>query len=159
MRKLELVVGIGEYRVSRQKNAVLKTYALSSCVAVTAYSPAQQAAGMIHIALPAPFTGAQGQLRPAYYAVTGVPLLIREMCAGFGCSRQELIINLYGGAESIRPHDIFNIGRKNLQAVRQALAQLNLTVKEADVGGRVSRTLSMDVATGLIKTVTQPLTI
>ena len=70
MSKLELVVGIGEYRVSRQKNAVLKTYALSSCVAVTAYSPAQQAAGMIHIALPAPFTGAQGQLRPAYYAVT-----------------------------------------------------------------------------------------
>ncbi|NLM52713.1 MAG: chemotaxis protein CheD [Firmicutes bacterium] len=155
--KLELVVGIGEYSVSNQKGAQIKTYALSSCVAVTMYSPLRRAAGMVHIALPAPPSNSQGITRPGYYAVTGIPLLVKKMSENFGCLKEELVVQIFGGANSNRKNDIFNIGRKNVEAVRQVLAELKLQIKHADVGGSVSRTVSLSVDTGQVQVAKYPL--
>jgi len=157
---MDKIVGIGELAISDNKNDIIKTFALASCVAVTVYCSKKNAAGMVHIALPSPSpSGNNGRTRSTYYAKTGVPLLINRMCAEFGCSKHELEIRLYGGADSIRNDDVFNIGRRNIEAVKKVLSSLNLKYHTAEVGGIISRTLEMDVASGKIKIFTQPLNI
>ncbi len=157
---MDRIIGIGEYAVSGGLQDILKTYALSSCVAVVAYSRKNRILGMVHIALPNSaimrdriITG------PAYYADTGVPLLIREMCLVHGCIKDELEISVFGGAESINSDDVFNIGKKNLEMVEAMLEQMELTVCCSDTGRCLSRSVEADVATGVVKVVCQPLCI
>lgn len=156
---MDLIVGIGEYAVSNNKSDKIKTYALASCVAVTAYYSKNKVAGMVHIALPSLSLPDEDTTRPCYYASTAVPLLINKMCLKYGCHRDELEINFFGGAKSIRNNDVFAIGEKNINAVKNALNCLNLKYKAAEIGGTYSRTLEMDAATGKIKMVLQPITI
>jgi len=156
---MDLIVGIGEYAVSNNKNDKIITYALASCVAVTAYHPKNKIAGMAHIALPSPNLAGEDTTGPCYYASTAVPLLINKICQDFACSKDELEINFFGGAKSIRNNDVFTIGEKNINAVKNVLNCLNLKYRATEIGGTYSRTLEMDVATGKIKMILQPITI
>lgn len=154
---MELVVGMGEYVLADGEGDVIRTFALASCVAVTVYSPAKKAAGMIHVVLPAPFNGSDRVKRPGYFAETGVPLLISAMCRRFGCRKEELQVHMYGGADSAQSRDIYNVGRKNIDAVRNVLLGLGLTVRKADLHGSDSRTLAMEVNTGAVEIFRQPI--
>ena len=113
---------------------------------------------MVHIALPSP-TGMDSISRPGYYATTGVPLLINKLCNKFGCHKGELMIHIYGGADSIYKNDIFNIGKRNIEAVNYVLSSLNLKIYHADVGGTLSRTIEIAVEDGDIKITRQPIRI
>ena len=148
---MEHIVGMGEYVVSNKKGDVLKTFALASCVAVTVYSPLRKASGMIHVVLPVPLNSKDIVERPGYFAETGVPLLINNICQRYGCHKEELDIQMFGGADSANNQDIFKVGRKNIDAVRNSLAGMGLNVKRADLHGNESRTLQMDVNTGEVK--------
>jgi chemotaxis protein CheD len=152
-------VGIGEYLISNNSANSIKTFALSSCVAVLAYHPLKLIAGMIHIALPSPTQGTFLKDRPGYFASTGVPLMLKEICAKYGCLPGELTIRIYGGAKSVRKNDFFHIGERNIKAVKEALAEFNLGIQKEVVGGFVSRTLEMSVNTGFVKVTEQPLMI
>ncbi|MDF2685518.1 MAG: cheD1 [Clostridia bacterium] len=151
------IAGIGELIFSQSSDDILKTFALSSCVAVIAYNSLRRKAGLIHIALPCSDNIDDIKKRPHYYAETGVPLLIESMCRKFVCSKDDLTISLYGGAISARKDDIFNIGVRNLQAVRRILNNYNLKINANEIGGKLSRTVEIDVATGLIKVKSQPI--
>ena len=155
---MDLVVGMGEYIVTNREEDILRTFALASCVAVTAYSARRKAAGMIHVVLPSPSDSGTGRESPSYYARTGVPLLIETMCQRYGLRKEELDIQMYGGAESVLQQDIFNIGRKNIDAVKHALLEMGLTILKADLRGIESRTLTMDVRTGQVEVHRQPIT-
>ncbi|KJS20563.1 MAG: archease [Clostridiaceae bacterium BRH_c20a] len=155
---MDKIVGIGEYAISNRREDIIKTFALASCVAVTAYSPSKGVAGMVHIALPSPPHNEDSSISPGYYAVTGVPLLINKMCTVYGCTTDELKIGLYGGANSIR-EDIFKIGKKNVVTVKNILQNMNLLIDIAEIGNTLSRTLAMDVSTGKVKITLLPITI
>ena len=154
---MELVVGMGEYIVSDQEDDVIRTFALASCVAVTVYSPIRRAAGMIHVVLPFPPGGKDMPKPPEYFAITGVPLLINAMWTKYGCRREELLIQMFGGADSINHQDIYMVGKKNIDTVKNALLNMGLTIKKADLRGRESRTLEMSVKTGEVKVLRQPI--
>ncbi|NLN06876.1 MAG: chemotaxis protein CheD [Firmicutes bacterium] len=156
---MEIIVGIGECAVTNRSEAKLKTFALASCVAVTAYSKIRRAAGMVHIALPFPPHTEAARQRPAYYATTGIPLLLEKMHREFGCLRTELQIGVFGGADSARDKDYFSIGKKNIAAVMRLLSAMHLAASSIGVGGDVSRTVEMDVATGKVTITTQPIII
>jgi len=159
MKSVKSVVGIGEYAVSDSRVNALKTYALASCVAVTAYSPAKRIGAMIHVALPKPGNMEDGFFRPGYYATTGIPIMIDKLVRERGCTKEELQIRIYGGAESISDKDIFHIGRRNVEAVLETLTNMHLRIVNADVGGRISRTIELDATTGMVEIHTQPMTI
>lgn len=152
-------MGIGEYKVSNKKDDCLKTFALSSCVAVTAYCPGKGCAGMVHIALPSPTREQDGSSRPFYYASTAIPLFIDKICLVSGCDKSNLEIGIFGGARSINPDDVFNIGEKNISAVKSAIDSLNLKYIHEETGGVYSRTLEMKVETGDIKVSLQSISI
>ncbi len=159
MRTVKSVIGIGEYAVSDSRVNSLKTYALASCVAVTAYSPAKRVGAMIHVALPKPGCKEDGFFRPGYYATTGIPIMIDRLIRECGCTKEELQIRIYGGAESMSEKDIFHIGRRNVEAVLETLANMHLKIVNAEVGGRISRTIELDATTGMVEMHTLPITI
>lgn len=155
---MDIIVGIGDCIVSSIKGSRIKTFALASCVAVTAYSPSKGVSGMVHVALPSP-SESSDVLKPAYYATTGIPLLIQKVCKEYRCNKDELVIQIYGGANSINKKDIFNIGRKNIEAVKGILSSLSIRVQKEVTGGTVSRTIEMDVSSGNITMSTLPINI
>lgn len=156
---VDVVVGIGDFAISNNENDVIITYALASCVAITAYSPKKKIAAMIHIALSKSDDLYKNKFRPAYYASTGIPLLLNKLRDEFQCQKEELVIRIYGGADSIRNEDVFEIGKKNIIAVKSILSELNLRIVEEQIGGFISRTIQMKVSNGEIKVCTQPINI
>ena len=147
---MDRVVGMGEYIVSNEEKDILRTFSLASCVAVTAYCPLKGAAGMIHVVLPYPLNDKDKRDRASYFAETGVPLMINEICRKFACTRRELYIELYGGADTVLKQDIYSIGKKNIDAVKNVLHQMGLAAHKEDLRGTQSRTLTMDVKTGAV---------
>ncbi|MFA5537180.1 MAG: chemotaxis protein CheD [Bacillota bacterium] len=157
---MDKIIGIGEYAVSSDLNGTIKTYALATCVALTAYSPKEKVLGMVHMALPdSNITQNAGILNPAYYVNTAIPLLIQNICLLYGCKKEELVLKLFGGARSIRKDDLFKIGIRNLEMVEAVLKQLNLKISHYDVGGNTSRTVEANIATGETKVAYQALII
>ncbi|KGE20182.1 hypothetical protein PWYN_13205 [Paenibacillus wynnii] len=151
------VVGIGDAAISIDPMDILKTYALSTCVAVTAYCPIHRVAGMVHIALPAPLYGNVGTSSIFRYASTGIPQVFDRIRMQCGCRARDLIIHIYGGAVASISTDHFMIGPRNVEAARQVLDSLNAKCRYEDTGRNISRTLEMNVADGCINVTALPL--
>jgi chemotaxis protein CheD len=147
---VQRIVGIGEIVISNNIEDTIKTFALASCIGVVAYSPFRKVGGMIHIALPSPPLGSESTVKCCYYASVGIPYFISCMSRDYGCLKGELIISLYGGANSIRTYDAFNIGRKNIDASRNILSEMNLKFNDTETGKSVSRTIELDILTGQV---------
>jgi chemotaxis protein CheD len=77
----------------------------------------------------------------------------------YGCPKELLEIELFGGADSVNPNDMFQIGTKNVKAVIKMLKRWNLNYLAVETGGTNSRTIELDVATGRKKIYLQPLII
>ena len=45
-------VGIGEFAVTDDPQRIIKTYSLSTCVAIVAYCPLKKVMGLLHLQLP-----------------------------------------------------------------------------------------------------------
>lgn len=154
---MDRIIGIGEYVVSNAPEDLIKTFALASCVAVTVYNPHIHLAGMIHIALPNPVNQMEAQRRPGYYASSGIPILIHKLYWEYGSQPKDLQVKLFGGAVSLRRDDYFQIGPKNLKAVRDALLGMDIKILDAQIGGEISRSITMSVLTGEIKIAALPI--
>ena len=140
-------VGIGDLLVSAAEDEI-KTYALGSCVAVVVWDKLRKAGGMIHIALP------EGQInpekardKPGYFADTGLPVLFSELKKA-GANRNSCWVKLIGGASILDENHTFDIGRRNALAVKKYLWKIGLALTSEDIGGSISRTVSLNVATG-----------
>lgn len=147
---MQRIVGIGEMIISNNIEDTIKTFALASCVGVVVYSSFRKVGGLIHIALPKSPVYEEKVIRCCYYASTGIPQIINRMCKDYGCLKGELKISLYGGANSIRSNDIFNIGRKNIEAIKDILSKMNLKFNNIETGKNVSRTIELDIFSGQV---------
>lgn len=152
------VVGIGKYVISNNKEDIISTFSLGSCVAVTVYSPSRLVAGMIHIALPAKLISDNSSDSFGYYADVGLPIFVNEILYKYGCDKNDLIIGLYGGAAS-KKEDIFDIGPRNTMTIIKIFQSLKMYPAVNDTGGHISRTIHMSVMTGGVDTVIQPMII
>lgn len=141
-------VGIGEYGISKNKKDMIKTFALGSCVAVIVYNRLQKAAGLIHIALPdSSINGDKAKKTPGYFVDTGLPLLFKRM-NGSGKVHSSLMIKLVGGSNIMDSNRRFDIGKRNVLAIKKYLWKNRMGVISEDVGGSISRTVSVTVETG-----------
>lgn len=146
----QMILGIGDLGASKQPDAEIKTYALGSCIAVVLLDPQTRTVGMVHVALPeSKINLVKAKEKPGYFADTGVPLLLQEMVR-HGCQPKGkgLIIKLAGGAAIMDYNDTFNIGKRNLLAIKKILWSYGLGPRSEDVGGTFSRTVSVSVRTG-----------
>lgn len=143
-----LTVGIGEWAVSREKDDVIKTYALGSCIAVILLDVSVGIAALIHIALPeSSIDAAKAASLPGYFADTGLPLMIEEM-KSLGATRPHIRVKIAGGASVMDDKGIFDIGKRNLLAAKRILWKSSLGAIAEDTGGDISRTVSVRVGDG-----------
>ena len=154
---MDKIIGIGEYVISDDPKDFIKTFALASCVAVTAYNPFLHLAGMIPIALPNSMDQEDAQPRPGYYATSGIPILIHKLCRDYASQRKDLQVKLFGGAVSLKTDDYFQIGPKNIKAVRDTLLGMDLKIADAHIGGGIIRSITMSVLTGEIEIAALPI--
>lgn len=150
-----VVVGMGDCKVTAEP-VELVTYALGSCIAVVIWDPAAKVGGLLHFMLPDSSVDreTQGRANPYRYADTGTPLLFRQAYEK-GAEKRRLQVRLAGGASVLDDGGVFNIGKRNHAAVRKILWKAGVLVHGEDVGGTVSRTVRLDVATGRC-TVSEP---
>ena len=143
-----VVVGIGDCKVTEEPVEMV-TYALGSCIAVVIWDPVARVGGLLHFMLPesAVDRDTQGRANPYRYADTGTPLLFRAAYEK-GAEKRRLVVRLAGGANVVDAGGVFNIGRRNYAAVRKILWKAGVLVHGEDVGGAVSRTVRLEVATG-----------
>ena len=147
-----IYVGVGEYSTSKVPGEVVKTMALGSCVAVIVLDPKNRVVGLLHVALPdSSINKKRAEEKPGIFADTGVTMLLGEM-KKYGYDRKSrLTIKLAGGARIMDPNNTFNIGKRNILAVRKCLWHYRLGAIAEDVGGTISRTIAVDVDTGKVK--------
>lgn len=145
----ELVVRMGELAVSAGPDDVLTSIGLGSCIGLALVDAERKVAGLAHIMLPArpdrtPDT-AVGK-----FADTAVPALLDAVLAA-GARRARLAAYMVGGAQMFtfggRGTDV---GTRNDQAVRDALAALGLRVRVAETGGTKGRTIRVRAADGSV---------
>jgi len=143
-----MVVGIADCASSADTDVVLTTYALGSCIAVAAWDPCAKVGGLLHFLLPdSKLESARGQGNPFLYADTGVPRLIQS-CVSLGAEKSRLVIFAAGGAQVLAIHKSFQVGARNREKYRQALLDSGLTPQAEALGGSLSRSLKLEVATG-----------
>jgi chemotaxis protein CheD len=151
-RPRDVVVGIAELRLSAEPSERLVTYALGSCLGIAIHDPVARVAGLLHAMLPTGTIDAEKARRtPAMFVDTGVPLLFRESYK-LGARKERMIVRVAGGAFSGPDErtDQFQIGKRNVIALRKLLWKNGVLLHAHDVGGvQTSRTVYLEVASGL----------
>jgi len=152
----KLNVGIGEAAVSNLREDEIKTFALGSCVAIIILDPITKSGGMAHIALPdSTINKEKSAAQPYYFADSAIPQLFNDL-ERYGVKKHAgLVIKLVGGAKVISASDNFDIGTRNVTAVKKILWEHGLILKAEDTGKDFSRTVALNMQNGKI-TITSP---
>lgn len=149
----DINVGMADLRVSADSAARLVTYALGSCLGVSAYDPVARVGGLLHVMLPLSEIDAEkARTNPALFVDTGVPALFRA-CYALGAVKSRMIVKVAGGAAAAAAGapDQFQIGKRNLLTLRKLLWKNGVLVRAQDVGGhQISRTMILALADGAV---------
>lgn len=145
-----LTVGISDLKVCTPPN-VLATYALGSCIGICLLDKSTGIGGLSHIMLPDSTQSDGGKATPMRFADTAIPLLVRQM-SDMGARRGSLQAKIAGGATMFAASsDRFNIGERNIAAVREALRRERIPIIAEDVGLNYGRTVFFYPETGIME--------
>lgn len=143
-------VGIADMAVSKCRDDVLVTYALGSCLGIAIYDPVAGAGGLIHCMLPlSRIDPDKARATPYKFVDTGVPLLFQSAYR-LGAQKERIVVRVAGGSQIYDDQGRFRIGERNYAILRKILWKNNVLIKSEDVGGSISRTMYLDVATGTV---------
>ncbi len=144
----QIVVGMSDCRVANEPGQVLTTYALGSCIGLAVHDPQAAIGGLLHFMLPdSSIDPARGRENPCKFADTGIPLLLEEVYRR-GASKRRLVVAAAGAARMMDPRNVFDIGRRNYQAVRKLLWKAGLMLHAEAIGGERSRTVRLEIGSG-----------
>lgn len=142
------VVGIADMAVSNRPSVVLATHSLGSCLGIAIYDPVARVGGMLHIMLPdSDLDVVKAAALPAMFLDTGMAALFRASYQ-LGAEKQRIKVYVAGGSQVMDNSGFFNIGKRNYEAFVKLCRQHHLHVEAEQVGGLVSRSLYLQVATG-----------
>jgi chemotaxis protein CheD len=147
---MKKVLGIAEVSVSNQAEDVIITYALGSCLGITAWDPVTKVGGMVHVMVPSSTIDPdRAATNPGTYVDTGIATLLSDVIRA-GATKARLVITAAGGAETggAGQGDFFQIGKRNFVALKQVLWKQGVLLKKHDVGGTTPRTMSLAVGSG-----------
>jgi chemotaxis protein CheD len=153
------IVGVGDLKFSSDRDDVLITYALGSCLGVSVYEPVVGVGGLLHAMLPLSSADPiKAQQRPEMYVDSGFAALMKALFR-FGARKENMIISVAGGAsmKQISNDDYFKIGQRNFTVLRKLLWKNGLMIHAQDVGGGNSRTMALYLESGLVTINKQPI--
>ncbi len=125
----------------------LKIDHIGSGVGVILYNSAQKTGAGLHVL--APKSGTLQTKNPVMYANTAIPHVLGQLQAK-GVN-PPFSVAIAGGAGMMGKETVLNSGKKVVDAVKDALATVNLKVKIDQTGGNKVRTMILDIDAGKIK--------
>ena len=144
---MDISVGVGDMKISNDATATIVTHSLGSCIGLAVYDPSVKVGGLLHYMLPDSTKSKRAKDRPFMFADTGIPLLFKS-CYELGARKGRMIVKVAGGARVITSSEKFEIGKRNHVALRKILFRNNVMISTEDIGGSVTRTMRMSIATG-----------
>lgn len=145
-----VTVGIADLNVAKAPDSLV-TYALGSCVGVCLYDKDKKIAGMVHVMLPLSTEATNGVDNKRRYADTGIKELV-ELMTRNGASKFGLTAKIAGGAQMFKvASSTFNIGERNVAAVKKVLASYNIRIIAEDTGLDYGRTQYFHAETGTME--------
>lgn len=156
MKAERIPVRIGEVKVAAD-GRVLYTIGLGSCVAIALYDPKTHIGGLAHAMLPEP---GRRDGPPGRYATTAVEELVQQLQQQ-GAGVRRLRARLAGGASMFRDlleGEGLRLGRRNVEAAREALHAVGIPVDGEDVFGTYGRSVYLHTSDGkmLVTSVRHP---
>ena len=150
------MVGVAAMAIGRAADRALVTYALGSCVGVSAFDPVARVGGMLHFLLPGPAGGtADAPADPFTFASTAIPALLAALGAA-GAERHRLVVCAAGGAQMLAGPDGSRLGLRNGAMLREILAAHAVPLAAEDLGGTAARSMILDLPTGAVTIRTGP---
>ncbi len=152
---METAVGMGEIGIAEDPHT-LRAIGVGSCVAVALHDRNAAVGGLAHVVLPYLAEG-QDDLESAWFSNGAIRMLIAQMKTR-GAMIRNITAKVFGGANMfpalIVPGGTMDIGSKNVEAVRQELAQHGIPISAEEVGDHIGRTVLFDPKDGsaIVKT-------
>ena len=145
----EKFVNMGLIEVARRDD-VLITVGLGSCVGVAIYDRERMVGGMAHVFLAASKDG-KGTTQPGKFADTAIPALV-EAVVRAGGRRSAFQAKIAGGANLFPKLQVasLNVGKQNVEAVREHLLINNIPLRGEDVEGNSGRKMILYVKEGRV---------
>ncbi|MGL4370414.1 MAG: chemotaxis protein CheD [Spirochaetota bacterium] len=140
-------VGVAQLKIASSPQ-VLRTI-LGSCVGICIYDRQKKIGGLAHVLLPE----ASGSENPEKYANTAIPMLV-DLLFKQGCKREFMSAKIAGGAAMFKfsqGNMLGQIGERNIEAAKKALAAKNIPVLQEDVGGCSGRVIDFFLEDGHMK--------
>ncbi len=148
--KKEVRVGIADSAIVSSPDKLI-TMGLGSCIGIALYDKEKRIAGLVHIMLP-DSRQFKEIVNPLKYADLGVDVLLKEMIA-YGCSKENITAKIAGGASMFNFPDkkiISDIGKRNSEAVINAINNLSIPIIGEDIGGNKGRTMIFESEDGAV---------
>lgn len=131
--------------VSAQPHLV--TTVLGSCIAVCLWDPHACIGGINHYLLP--LWNGEGLPTPRYGNIA-IPLLIDKL-KEHGCLPSRLVAKIFGGATMWGGNEtVFSVGERNASFAYRFLAEQNISILGADIGGDSGRKVIFDTGSGVV---------
>ncbi|SHF41475.1 chemotaxis protein CheD [Caloramator proteoclasticus] len=146
----EIKVGIGDLNIAKTPDKLI-TLGLGSCIGIALIDSFNKIAGLSHIMLPdsKAFSNINN---PMKYADTAIPLLVQKLITS-GANKNNLKAKIAGGASMFSFADkspMMDIGKRNAEAVKSVLKELNIPIIAEDIGGNKGRTMIVDPTTATV---------
>lgn len=144
----EQVVGVADCKFSSERNSILTTYALGSCLGITFYDRKKYHAALLHIMLAE--SREDAAQKPYMYLDMAIPLTLKKLKEA-GADTGSLDIKVFGGAKVLQANNYFSIGAKNIDAFKEMSTKNNFRVSVWEVGGQFNRTIKLHLENGMVK--------
>jgi chemotaxis protein CheD len=89
-------------------------------------------------------------VQPGMFVDTGIPALFRASYQ-LRAEKQRMQVCVAGGAQFLDPTGFFNIGLRNFTCLKELLRKNGVNLLAEEIGGTVSRTIHLKLATGEVR--------
>jgi len=143
-----IVVDIADMAIATNKDDILVTYSLGSCLGIAIYDPVAGVGGLMHCMLPLSSVDQEkAKDRPFMFVDTGMIVMLTKLFDA-GLAKANAVVKVAGGARLLDKNDLFRIGERNYTVFRKFLWKNGLMIKAENVGGDITRTVRLEMSTG-----------
>ena len=141
------IIVVGDMKTG-EKDDLLVTHALGSCLGLIVYDPQKHIGGLLHAMLPmSKINRDKAQANPYMFVDTGVPTLFKTLYE-MGAEKSRLVVKAAGCGNPMGRNEMFKIGERNYTVLKKLLWKNNILLKAEDIGGTKSRTVNFNISTG-----------
>jgi chemotaxis protein CheD len=146
---LMTAVNGSEMKISSNPVETLVAFSIGSGMGVTVYDPVCGVGGILNFLLPdsGRANGVNPDKVPFMFADTGIAAFLAALYAQ-NVRSDRLKVVIAGGAHILDQTEAFNIGQKNIEALKAGLDTYNLNIYHENTGGTNSRTLVLEIGSG-----------